>query len=575
MNKPAARITALSLSLLLFAGCATTGMAPTTSPAQQAAIVLLEQGKPREAAQQLEAEAALVRGAAKSQLLADAAFAWHEAGDDARARMLLPQVQARQLAGASRQRHALLGAELALADKQPAAVLQALGTQPPDQLTAAQQARWHLARGQALEATGDAFAAAGARARAGVLLSGSARTDNQRSITRLLAGLDDATLASRSAALPAGDPLYNHAGRALIGRDLPLPRPFDRDAAWQLDTGKRPPAEADGYRPPVKMAVLLPLSGNLATAAAPVRDGLLAGYYAEYRRRPQVDFIDTRGTPAGAIAAYDKAVASGADFVVGPLGRDEVDALFGRDPLQVPLLALNRGKDTPPAGSAGFSLAPEDDGIMAAEYLLARERGNVLVIGSNDDTGRRATAAFRERFAERGGKVAASLSVGDAPGDVSARLRQAGTVDAVFLAVKGSQARVLAPQLALAGMGGATRVGTSQLASGTGKADEDMALDGIAFPSETWSVRGAPGLPAAGELATTLPTARGAAARLFAFGFDAWKISAYLEKLANSTQGGLAGATGTLHLDGFGNVLRTPAWSTFSGGQPVPIGDGR
>lgn len=575
MNKPAARITVLSLSFLLFAGCATTGVAPTASPGQQAAIALLEQGKPREAAQQLEAEAALVRGATRSQLLADAAFAWHEAGDDARARMLLPQVQVRQLAGASRQRHALLAAELALADKQPAAVLQAQGTLQPDLLPAAQQARWHLARGQALEAGGDAFAAAGARARAGVLLSGSARTDNQRAITRLLAGLDDAALASRSAALPAGDPLYNHAGRALIGRGLPLPRPFDRDAAWQLDTGKRPPAEADGYRPPVKMAVLLPLSGTLATAAAPVRDGLLAGYYAEYRRRPQVDFIDTRGTPAGAIAAYDKAVAGGADFVVGPLGRDEVDALFGREPLQVPLLALNRGKDTPPAGSAGFSLAPEDDGIMAAEYLLARERGNVLVIGSNDDTGRRATAAFRERFAERGGKVAASLSVGDAPGDVSARLRQAGAVDAVFLAVKGSQARALAPQLALAGIGGATRVGTSQLVSGTGKAGEDMALDGIAFPSEAWTVRGAAGLPAASELASTLPTARGAAARLFAFGFDAWKITAYLEKLANSTQGGMAGATGTLHLDGFGNVLRTPAWSTFSGGQPVPIGDGR
>ena len=575
MNKPAARITALSLSLLLLAACATTGPAPTTSPGQQAAIALLEQGKPREAAQQLEAEAALVRGAARSQLLADAAYAWHEANDDARARMLLPQVQARQLSGASRQRHALLGAELALADKQPAAVLQALGTQQPDLLAAAQQARWHLARGQALEANGDAFAAAGARARAGVLLAGAARTDNQRAITRLLAGLDDATLASRSAALPAGDPLYNHAGRALIGRGLPLPRPFERDAAWQLDTSKRPPADTDGYRPPLKMAVLLPLSGTLATAAAPVRDGLLAGYSGEYRRRPQVDFIDTRGTPAGAIAAYDKAVAGGADFVVGPLGRDEVDALFGRAQLQVLLLALNRGKDTPPAGSAGFSLAPEVDGIMAAEYLLARERGKVLVIGSNDDNGRRATAAFGERFAERGGKVVASLTVGDAPGDIGARLRQAGTVDAVFLAVKGAQARVLAPQLALAGIGGATRVGTSQLVSGTGKADEDMALDGIAFPSEAWAVRGAPGLPAAAELAATLPTARGAAARLFAFGFDAWKISAYLEKLANSTQGGLAGATGTLHLDGFGNVLRTPAWSTFSAGQPVPIGDGR
>ena len=573
MNKPAARITALSLSLLLFAGCATTGTAPTTAPGQQAAIALLEQGKPREAAQQLEAEAALARGAAKSQLLADAAFAWHEAGDDARARMLLAQAQARLLSGASRQRHALLNAELALADKQPASVLQTLAG-APDQLPAALQARWHLARAQAQEAAGDAFAAAGERARAGVWLPANARGENQRAITRLLASLNDTTLSSRTAALPVGDALYNHAGRALIGRGLPLPRPFDRDAAWQVDTAKRPPADADGYRPPVKMAVLLPLSGNLATAAAPVRDGLLAGYYAEHRRRPQLDFIDTRGTAAGAIAAYDKAAASGADFVLGPLGRDEVDALFAREQLPVPLLALNRGKDLLPPGSAGFSLAPEDDGIMAAEYLLARERGNVLVIGSNDDNGRRATAAFRERFAERGGKIAATLSVGDAPANIGAQLRQAAGADAVFLAVKGAQARTLAPQLALAGLGGATRVGTSQLVSGTGKSEEDMALDGIAFPSEAWAARGAAGLPAASELAATLPTARGAAARLFAFGFDAWKISAYMEKLANSG-GGLSGATGTLHLDGFGNVLRTPAWSTFRGGQPVSIGDGR
>ena len=574
MNKSAARISALSLSMLLFVGCATTGVAPTSSPAQQAAIALLEQGKPREAAQQLEAEAALVRGAAKSPLLADAAFAWHEAGDSARARVLMPQVQLRQLSGASRQRFNLLQAELALADKQPATVLQVL-VESPAQLSPALQARWHLARAQALEANGDAFNAALARAHAGVLLSGSARNDNQRAITRLLAGLDDATLASRAAALPVGDPLYNHAGRALIGRGLPLPRPFDRDTAWQLDTGKRPAADADGYRPPVKMAVLLPLSGNLATAAAPVRDGLLAGYYGENRRRPQIDFIDTKGTASGAGAAYDKAVAAGADFIVGPLGRDEVDALFQRSELQVPLLALNRGKDAPPPGSAGFSLAPEDDGIMAAEYLLGRERRNVLVIASNDDTGRRAGNAFKERFSQRGGKVAATINVGEAPGDIGAQLRQAGSVDAVLLAVKGNQARALAPQLALAGLSAASRVGTSQLIAGTGKSEEDTALDGIAFPSEAWTARGVAGLPAASSLAGTLPTARGGAARLFAFGYDAWKISAYLEKLVNGTGGGLNGATGTLHLDGFGNVLRTPAWSTFSGGRPVAIGDGR
>ena len=34
-------------------------------------------------------------------------------------------------------------------------------------------------------------------------------------------------------------------------------------ARWKFDAGDRPPAERDGYRPPVKLAVLLPLSGSL------------------------------------------------------------------------------------------------------------------------------------------------------------------------------------------------------------------------------------------------------------------------------------------------------------------------
>ncbi len=345
-------------------------------------------------------------------------------------------------------------------------------------------------------------------------------------------------------------------------------------AQWGVDTSKRPPAERDGYRPPAKLAVLLPLSGNLAIAAAPVRDGLLAGYYGENRRRPPIDFIDTTGTPAGALAAYQKAINSGADFVVGPLGRDEVTALFGRGALPVPVLALNRGTSAPPSGSAGFSLAPEDDGIAAAEYLLAHERRNALVIGSNDDNGRRAAAAFRERFSERGGKIAGSVSVAETPGDIGPQLRNAVAADAVFLAVKGNTARALTPQLALAGFAGKTRVATSQLVLGTGKPEDDLVLDGIAYPSELWNVRGIGGLPAATSVADMLPTARGPGQRLFAFGYDAWQITAYLEKLATGKESSLRGATGVLHLDGLGNILRTPAWSTFSGGQATPLPDG-
>lgn len=407
-------------------------------------------------------------------------------------------------------------------------------------------------------------------------LTGAARTENAREIERLLAGIDNDTLARDSAKLAVGDPLYAFAGQALLKRGLPLPRPFDGGEQWRFDLANRPPAERDGYRPPVKLAVLLPLSGQLATASAPVRDGLLAGYYGENRRRPEINFYDTAGTPGGAVAAYRKAAAAGADFVIGPLGRDEVSALFGESSLAVPTLALNRGLIGPPAGNAGFSLAPEDDGIAAAEYLLSRERKTALVIGGNDDNGKRAARAFSERFSERGGSVVHSLSVAETPGDLSAALSAAAQrgVDSVFLALKGNTARAITPQLALAGLAGKSRVATSQLTSGTGKPEQDSALDGIVFPTEVWTARGVRGLPAASQVGASLPTARGPAARLFAFGFDAWQLTAYLEHMATGANVQLEGATGTLRLDGFGNVVRTPAWSTFSGGQPVPVASG-
>lgn len=406
-------------------------------------------------------------------------------------------------------------------------------------------------------------------ARAGRALSGEARRANDAQINRLLSQLDNATLAAEAAALPEGEPLYDYAGRALLQRGLPLPRPFARGESWKFDAGDRPAAERDGYRPPMRVAVLLPLSGSLATAAAPVRDGFLAGYHNESRRRPDVQFYDTA---AGASSAYDRAVADGRDFVVGPLGRDEVGALFNKATLSVPVLALNRAASNPPSGAASFSLSPEDEGMAAAEALLARNARRVLVIGGGDDTQRRAIASLREGLASRGGSVTDSVSEGTT--DFAPLANRDGGVDAVYLAMKGSSARAVMPKLALAGLSGKPVYASSQLLSGTGKPEQDRALDGVAFPSETWTTRGFPGLPSEESTAARLPTARGAAARLFAFGHDAWLITAYLEKLATSSDS-VAGATGVLRLDGFGNVQRTPAWSTFRDGVAVPLADAR
>ena len=340
---------------------------------------------------------------------------------------------------------------------------------------------------------------------------------------------------------------------------------------WTMDQA-RPPAESDGYRPPLRLAVLLPMTGPLATAAAPVHDGLLAGYYGERRQRPELVFYDTA---TGASAAHARAVAEGADQILGPLGREEVAALF-ESLSGPPLIALNRGHGPPPPNATAFSLAPEDDGAAIADYLAGRNARRLLVLSNGDDSAQRALAVLRGRLQETEGAAVDVLAVaGDAPELTEAMRASAakeGGIDAVVLAVRGSQARLLAPQLFAAGLGDRLRVATGQITSGTGKPEEDRALDGIVFPTETWlSGRSGP-LPAADGVAQSLPTARGPAARLFAFGYDAWLLSGYLERLGTAPGTRLNGTTGVLQLDAAGNLLRTPAWAAWSGGQVVPHG---
>jgi len=350
---------------------------------------------------------------------------------------------------------------------------------------------------------------------------------------------------------------------------------------WNFDDSARPPAEPDGYRPPSRLAVLLPLSGDLSRAAVPVRDGLLAAYHAESRHRPQLVFYDTGGTSAGALAAYGEAVSAGAEFVIGPLGRDEVGTLFAQGELPVPLLALNRANTPPPRGNASFSLAPESDGVAAAGYLLARNADRVLVLSGPDDSMRRAVSAFGDAMRASGGEVAAQLTVYTPETDISAALAAAaaapGGVDAVFVALSPKLIHAVLPQLEAAGLRDRLKVATSQLSSATpGEASRldytaEHALDGIAFPTQPWTTRGVAGLPSPEVAAEMLPSARGGAARLFAFGHDAWLLAAYLELLATEPGATIPGATGALGVDAHGNVLRAPAWSTWSGDTVVPL----
>jgi outer membrane PBP1 activator LpoA protein len=122
---------------------------------------------------------------------------------------------------------------------------------------------------------------------------------------------------------------------------------------------------------PQNIAVLLPLTGPRAVVAEPIRQGLLSSYLSDYDVNVSINFYDTQ---QGVTAAYQQAVAKGAEFIIGPLLPDEVEELQKANDKQkstVPQLYLNQ-TDTfmPQPNLFYFSLSPAQEASDAARKLF-------------------------------------------------------------------------------------------------------------------------------------------------------------------------------------------------------------
>src|SRR5690606_1832943 len=95
---------------------------------------------------------------------------------------------------------------------------------------------------------------------------------------------------------------------------------------------------------PEQIALLLPISSQQRTAAIAIRDGFVAAHLAardENPARAQGTTIRVYDTAIlGGREAYVTAQLEGADFIVGPLLRPEVEDVIAQGNL-VPTLALN------------------------------------------------------------------------------------------------------------------------------------------------------------------------------------------------------------------------------------------
>jgi outer membrane PBP1 activator LpoA protein len=339
---------------------------------------------------------------------------------------------------------------------------------------------------------------------------------------------------------------------------------------------------------PNQIALLLPLSGRAEAFGVAVRDGFVAAYLQQNTAtRPHLKIYDVAAESVA--SAYGRAIADGAGFVVGPLFKDEVAAvapLGGR----TPVLALNfLGESvTPPKNFYQFALLPEDEARMVARRVVADGRLNGVAIVPSGDWGTRVAAAFADELKSLGGNVLDSGRYDAGQVDFSDVIKTVMQLkvtrvekgekpeppthrsDAAFIFVASSSAgtaRLIMPQLRFHYSGDVPVYSTSDAFEPDPSANAD--IDGMLFPDMPWMISYDPVTAQIRDSVRAAWPARTARRdRLYAFGFDAYRLVPGLRSNNPTGSSDIAGVTGKLHVDAQNKIRRDLEWAQIKAGVP-------
>ena len=609
VTKPTAikRSIALTLVCLLLFACSTGQLRqasdePTLADEVGLALKLKREGRYAEAAEAYLKAAAEADGPLRERLKLRAARAFLDANSVADAKRTLVGFNRTGLSADGLADADLIAARIAFEEGSTRDVLDLLAA-PDDSWPASARGELHALRARAFSAQNDHVRSAREQAKALALLSpGSARDGAQTLLQAELLELDLNALNRLLNELPDSDPLRAYVVQALMeaGAD-----PARQQAVINFDDSAQALLQqlGQGYAPPRRIAVILPFIGQYGQAAAAVRDGMLAAYYADSGERPRLRFYPVNENAQSSAEAYEQALVDGADWVVGPLHRGGVSAVAPliKDGQNVLLLNEPDGNAALPASASKLALLPNDEVNQIAERLSETGRKRTLVLAPSGDVGSKSSDAFRARYAELGGST--ELTVYQAEGvdqlttlkgalgfaeserrraeveriigmKVSFEPRIRDDLDAIFLIGRAQQARLIMAQLKLYATGGVPIVSTSQVYQGAGNSSLDTDLNSVQFTELPWLLGIETVGPSRAAIRAAMPQAAGAAGRLYALGIDAYRLLPYLAYLRNHPDQLFPGATGRMRVDAFGGFERRLGWAHFQGGVIRPISAG-
>jgi outer membrane PBP1 activator LpoA protein len=326
---------------------------------------------------------------------------------------------------------------------------------------------------------------------------------------------------------------------------------------------------------PQQVTLLIPLQGPLAEAGQAVRDGFMMAYQnsPSTERPANINIIDSSDLTQ-IQTSYDAAIQQGAQFIVGPLAKPQVQSIAQTNNTTVPTLVLNYldGDQAPANMLYQFGLSPLDEAIQVTQLAHQSGKQNAIILVPNGAWGESIANAFQTTWQKQGGNIVATIALSNTQTTLVAQIKQMiaqkrGQYDVILLAAPPATARQITPLLKFYRVNDMPIYATSIVYSGTPNPKQDHDLDGIIFCDAPWTLSQDSATDLKQKLATTYGTNFQNNTRLYGLGVDAYQVMMQFNSLTESSKT-LAGATGTLSFNGH-RMVRQLTCAQFRNGIPV------
>ncbi len=218
--------------------------------------------------------------------------------------------------------------------------------------------------------------------------------------------------------------------------------------------------------PMIKVAILLPLSGDSAPIGSAMLDAATMGLYDSYLAAPsdqirsQIILMpkDSGNTPAEAIRAAKQAIDQGATLIVGPLFSQSVAAMapLARE-RKIPVISFSNNKAVAGNGVYVFGFLPEQHVKRMSDYAFLHNFQRVALIAPNDSYGQKIQETLMAVYLKKGGTVTPTELYAPSPANIDAAAsRLAATYNntpeerrfqAIFIADGGNQLKNIVSSL--------------------------------------------------------------------------------------------------------------------------------